>query len=111
MHPGGVPNCPDYVQREAYSHEVSAYGYWPGEGDEGSFYAYTYPAPPKYASWSVKPSVAYYDQALREFLLPYQAVRAAEDPDGLLLTFLQSTYEAAAELASWDRRALERPSS
>jgi hypothetical protein len=107
-HPGGIPNCPDFVMREALSQELSEYGYWPGEGDEGAFYAYAYPAPANYAAWAVKPDAAYYDPAMGEFLLPYQAVRAAEDPDGLLLTFLQSTYEAAAELADWDRRALER---
>ena len=109
LHPGGVPNCPDWVIQEAYSHEVSNHGYWPGAGDEGAFYAYTYPAPPGYAGWPVQPEAAYYDPAWSEFLLPYQAVRAAEDPDGLLLTFLQSTYEAGAELGAWDRRALERP--
>jgi hypothetical protein len=93
---------------EAYSHEVSAFGYWPGEGAEGAFYAYTYPAPRDYPTWPVSPRGARYDSVLGEFLLPYEAVRAAEDPDELLLTFLQSTYEAGAELGSWDRSALER---
>jgi hypothetical protein len=108
LHPGGVPNCPDYVQQAAYSHEVSAYGYWPGRGDEGTFFAYAYPAPPGYPAWSVKPEAAVYDRDFREFMLPYRAVRAADDPDQLLLAFLQSTYEAAAELGRWDRPALER---
>jgi hypothetical protein len=106
-HPGGVPNCPDWVMRAAYSHEVSAHGYWPGAADEGAFYAYAYPAPHGYADWPVEPGAAYYDSALGEFLLPYRAVRAADDPDGMVNAFLRSTYEAAAELAAWDRRALE----
>jgi hypothetical protein len=106
-HPGGVPHCALWVQVEAYSHEVSSCGFWPGGSTEGSFYAYAYPEPDGFAEWKV-PDEAYYDQSLREFILPYAAVRAAEDPDALLLSFLQSTYEAEAELAGWDRANLER---
>jgi hypothetical protein len=108
LHPGGVPNCPDWVQQLAYSHEVSSCGYWPGGSTEGSFYAYAYPTPAGFADWPVQPEAAYFDPALGEFLLPYEAVRTAEDPDAMLLAFCQSTYEAAAELAGWDRSALER---
>ena len=106
-HPGGVPNCADWVQELAYSHEVSSCGFWPGGSAEGSFYAYAYPQPDGFADWPVEPDAAYYDEAMGEFLLPYAAVRAAPDPDGAVLAFLQSTYEAAAELAGWDRAALE----
>ena len=91
----------------AYSHEVSSCGYWPGGSDEGSFYAYAYPAPDGFAAWPVAPEAASYDDALGEFVLPYTAVRHAQDPDALLLAFFQSTYEAAAELAHWDRQPLE----
>ncbi|HEX3462283.1 MAG TPA: DUF5996 family protein [Acidimicrobiales bacterium] len=106
-HPGGVPNCADWVQELAYSHEVSSCGYWPGGSAEGSFYSYAYPAPDGFAEWEVEPGPAYFDKEFGEFLLPYQAVRSADDPEGLLFTFLQSTYTAAAELAGWDRAALE----
>ena len=106
-HPGGVPNCADWVMELAYSHEVSSCGFWPGGGGEGSFYSYAYPEPPGYADWKVEPAAAYYDPALREFILPYAAVRTAVDPDATLLGFLRSTYEAAAELGRWDRDALE----
>jgi hypothetical protein len=106
-HGGGVPNCPDWVQVLAYSHEVSSAGFWPGGGDEGMFYAYAYPEPPGFAEWTVEPGGAYYDGDLHEFLLPYTVVRTAEDPDETLLSFLQSTYQAAATLAHWDRDALE----
>jgi hypothetical protein len=106
-HPGGVPNCADWVQEMAYSHEVSSCGYWPGGSPEGSFYAYAYPAPEGFADWPVEPDSAYYDHELGEFILPYASVRAAEDPDATLLAFFQSTYEAAAELGRWDRAALE----
>jgi hypothetical protein len=106
-HPGGVPNCPDWVQQMAYSHEVSSCGFWPGGSAEGSFYAYAYPQPQGFADWPVQPSAAYYDLSLGEFILPYAAVRLAEDPGTMLLGFFQSTYEAAAELAGWDRAALE----
>jgi hypothetical protein len=108
MHPGGIPNCADWVQQAAYSHEVSSCGYWPGGGgEEGSFYAYAYPQPAGFADWKVEPEAAYYDSTMGEFFLPYEAVRTAADPDAVLLRFLQSTYEAAAELAHWDRAALE----
>lgn len=106
-HPGGVPNCPDRVQELAYSHEVSSCGFWPGGSAEGSFYAYAYPQPRGFERWKVAPDAAYFDAELGEFLLPYEAVRSADDPDARLLTFLQSTYEAAAELARWPRAALE----
>jgi len=110
-HPGGVPNCPDWVQQLAYSHEVSSCGFWPGGSDEGAFYSYAYPQPDGFAEWSVEPDAAYYDTELAEFILPYGAVRTAEDPDALLLDFFQSTYEAAAELTRWDREALETMSA
>jgi hypothetical protein len=106
-HPGGVPNCPDWVMALAYSHEVSSCGFWPGANGEGYFYAYAYPEPKGFADWKVEPSAAYYDRELREFLLPYEAVRGAADPDATLLSFLHSTYEAAADLGRWDRGALE----
>jgi hypothetical protein len=106
---GGVPNCPDWVQELAYSHEVSSCGFWPGGSDEGSFYAYAYPQPEGFADWPVA-APGYYDRTLGEFLLPYRDVRRAADPDAMVLAFLQSTYEAAAELARWDRAALEAPS-
>lgn len=106
-HPGGVPNCPDWVQELAYSHEVSSCGFWPGGGDEGAFYAYAYPQPDGFAEWPIEPAAAYYDKALGEFLLPYTAVRTAADPDATLLSFFRTTYEAAAELAAWDRASLE----
>ena len=106
-HPGGVPNCPDWVQELAYSHEVSSCGLWPGGSDEGSFYAYAYPVPDGFAARPVQPAAAYFDQELGEFILPYRQVRLADDPDAVLLAFFQSTYEAAAELAGWDRNSLE----
>ena len=109
-HPGGAPNCGPQVMWEAYSHEVSSCGYWPGPpGEEGVFYAYAYPDPPGYRDSTVEPAGARWDDGLGEFVLPYELVRTADDPDALLLTFLQSTYEAAAAAAGWDRDALERP--
>jgi uncharacterized protein DUF5996 len=111
-HRGGVPNCADWVMEEAYSHEVSSAGFWPGAGlGEASFYAYAYPAPPGFAAYPVQPQAAYFHQVLGEFILPYESVRTADDPDKTLLSFLQTTYEAAAVLAHWDRRALERGTS
>ena len=107
-HPGGAPNCGPHVMLEAYSHEVSSAGYWPGGDGEGLFYSYAYPEPPGYRDWAVRPAGAAYSAELGEFVLPYDLVRRADDPDGLLLEFLQSTYEAAAETAHWDRAALER---
>ena len=107
-HPGGAPNCGPHVMWEAYSHEVSSAGYWPGPDGEGVFYSYAYPEPPGYRQTSVSPEQASFDEALGEFTLPYTAVREAKDPDALLLDFLQSTYEVAADKAGWDREALER---
>lgn len=106
-HPGGVPNCPDLVQELAYSHEVSSCGYWPGGDSGGAFYAYAYPEPPGFADWRVEPSAAAYDRELGEFLLSYAAVRASADPESTVLAFCQSTYDAAATLAGWDRSSLE----
>ena len=110
LHPGGVPHLPDAVTQEAYSHEVSSAGFWPGDPrlPEPSFYSYAYPTPAGFADWPVRPAGARFEPALGEFVLPYEAVRTADDPDAALLAFLQSTYDAAAELAHWDRPALER---
>lgn len=109
-HPGGVPHMPDVVAREAYSHEVSSCGFWPGGGaiDYPAYYAYAYPTPEGFKDYKIKPKGAFYSNDLGEFLLPYDEVRASDDPDAALLGFLQSTYEAAADLAKWDRAALER---
>jgi hypothetical protein len=109
-HPGGVPNLPDWVAREAYSHEVSSCGFWPGGGATRypAFYAYAYPEPAGFAGAPVRPDGAFYDAGLREFLLPYDRVRQSDSPDATLLEFLQTTYEAAATLGRWDRSALER---
>jgi len=113
QHPGGVPNLPDRVTREAYSHEVSSCGFWAGSSGGAvpypAFYAYAYPEPGAFGEARVSPSQAFYSAELREFILPYDAVRTAADPDDMLLGFLQSTYEAAADLAAWDRAALEQP--
>ncbi len=92
---------------EAYSHEVSSAGYWPGGSEEGTFYSYAYPEPPGFADWDDLPAGAAYDAELGEFVLPYAAVRTADDPDALLADFLQRTYLAAADLGDWDRPALE----
>jgi hypothetical protein len=110
LHPGGIPNLPDDVTREAYSHEVSSAGFWPGgAGGPGGpfFYSYAYPAPDGFADVKVAPAAARFDSALGEFILDYEAVRGAADPDSALLSFLESTYRAAADLAGWDRSALE----
>ena len=111
LHPGGVPGLSDAVTREAYSHEVSSAGFWPGGSgiDTAAFYSYAYPTPDGFKSCAVKPDAAFFHEGLGEFLLPYDAVRTASDPDATLLAFLQSTYEAAATLAKWDRSALECP--
>jgi len=108
-HPGGVPNFPDEVAREAYSHEVSSAGFWPGGGvvDDAAFYSYAYPAPPGFAAAKVRPAQAYWSNELGEFILPYEAVRTASDPERVLMEFLQSTYDAAADLGKWDRQNLE----
>jgi hypothetical protein len=108
-HPGGIPNLPDAVTREAYSHEVSSAGFWPGGGavDYPAFYSYAYPAPAGFAAAPVRPEAAFFHAQLGEFILPYDAVRNAATPDAVLLDFLQTTYEAAANGANWDRAALE----
>ncbi len=108
-HPGGFPNIADRVTQEAYSHEVSSAGFWPGTGlGEAAFYAYAYPTPAGFNKYPVQPHAAYFHDKLGEFILPYEAVRTAENPDETLMSFLQTTYEAAATLADWDRHALER---
>jgi len=109
LHPGGIPALPDSITQEAYSHEVSSAGFWPGGGgvDEAMFYSYAYPVPDGFAGRSVKPAAARFEQTLGEFLLPYESVRTSADPQEDLTSFLQSTYEAAADLAEWDRQALE----
>ena len=108
-HPGGIPNLSDAVTREAYSHEVSSAGFWPGGGaiEEPAYYSYAYPVPAGFATAKALPDAAYFHEALGEFVLPYEAVRLAGDPDAMLMDFFQSTYAAAADLAKWDRRALE----
>jgi hypothetical protein len=108
-HPGGVPNLPDAVAREAYSHELSSAGFWPGGGqiDYPAFYSYAYPAPDGFAAAKVQPAEAFYSKELGEFILPYDAVRTAHDPETVLMAFLQSTYQAAADLGKWDRKDLE----
>jgi hypothetical protein len=108
-HPGGAPNCGPHVMHEAYSHEVSSAGYWPGPDGEGVFYSYAYPEPEGFRSVELGVPDARWDDALAEFVLPYEAVRGAADPDDLLLRFLQRSYEAAADRAGWDRPGLERP--
>ena len=106
--PGGVPNCADWVMEEAYSKELSSAGFWPGAGlGEAAFYSYAYPEPDGYREREIEPEAAYYLDDMGEFGLPYEVVRTADDPDAALLSFLQSTYEAAADLADWDRDALE----
>jgi len=109
-HPGGVPHVPDAVSRDAYDQEVSSAGFWPGGGAIApSYYSYAYPAPDGFAQARVQPAAAGFNTDLCEFLLPYEAVRSCNDPDATLLAFLQSTYEAAANLAHWDRKFLEGP--
>lgn len=107
-HPGGAPNCGPHVMHEAYSHEASSCGYWPGGSTEGTFYSYAYPEPDGYRDRPVRPAQARYDTDLAEFVLPYEAVRQAAEPRAVLLDFLQTTYDAAAEQANWDRPSLER---
>jgi hypothetical protein len=110
LHPGGVPGLPDAVTREAYSHEVSSAGFWPGNATfpTAAFYSYAYPEPPGFRGRPA-PSGAYFDEKLGEFMLPYDTVRAATDPDGLVLDFLARTYESAADAAGWDRARLDCP--
>ena len=111
-HPGGFPNLPDRITREAYSHECISAGWWPGTAAgpvrEPAFYAYAYPEPVGCPTAAIRPRAASYHLDLREWVLPYEAVRNARDPDAMLLEFLESTYEVAADLGGWDRRALER---
>jgi hypothetical protein len=109
LHPGGVPNLSDEVVREAYSHEVSSAGFWPGGGaiPYPAFYSYAYPEPEGFRSAVVRPDAAFFSNDLSEFILPYEGVRTAVDPDAALLEFLQSTYEAAADASKWDRASVE----
>jgi hypothetical protein len=110
VHPGGVRNLADWVVREAYSHECISAGWWPGGGavSEPAFYSYAYPEPAGFADTRVWPDAAYYSRDLGEFILPYEAVRTADDPTRMVLEFFESTYNAGADLAGWDRRALDR---
>ncbi len=105
LHPGGIPNLPDDVTREAYSHEVSSAGFWAGGGpiDDAAFYSYAYPGPDGFSDAPVNPDAAYFDKDFGEFILPYEAVRTSADPEKTLMAFLESTYEAAASLGNWDR--------
>jgi hypothetical protein len=109
LHPGGFPNLPDRITREAYSHEVSSAGFWPGSASGGPpiFYSYAYPSPEGFAAARVEPEAARWDEGYGEFVLDYDAVRTAKDPDETLLRFLQTTYAAAADLGQWDRNALD----
>ena len=108
-HPGGVPHLPDEITREAYSQEVSSLGFWPGNAAMPTpvFYSYAYPEPLGFSEAKVRPDAAYYEPKLHEFILPYEAVRNAEQPDQVLLDFAQSAYDAASKLGKWDRAALE----
>ena len=108
-HPGGVPHLPDAITREAYSQEVSSLGFWPGNEamPQAIFYSYAYPEPKGFSEAKVKPEAASYNPQVKEFILPYDVVRAAESPDEMLLAFAQSTYDAASTLGNWDRAALE----
>ena len=108
-HPGGVPHLPDAITREAYSQEVSSLGFWPGNVAMPTpvFYSYAYPEPPGFAEAKIQPGAAFYEPKLHEFILPYDAVRSAENPDEALLEFAQSAYDAASKLAKWDRASLE----
>lgn len=109
QHPGGIPNMPDWVTREAYSHEEHSVGFWPGGyGLDAVFYAYMYPSPDGFSQANVEPRSATWNAQLKEFVLPYEAVRASSDPDDAVLRFFRSTYDAGATLAGWDRAALER---
>ncbi|HJV80167.1 DUF5996 family protein [Noviherbaspirillum sp.] len=109
-HPGGVPNCPDWVIQEAYSHELSSCGFWPGSDAMPApvFYAYAYPEPAGFKTVQIRPDTASYDTTLGEFILPYAELRQSHAPDAVLLEFLQSAYEAAANLGQWDRASVER---
>lgn len=108
-HPGGIPHMPDWITREAYSHEVSSCGFWPGGGaiPYAAFYSYAYPEPAGFSAASIQPPEAFYSREFGEFILPYDTVRQSGSPDDTLLEFLQTTYEAAADLGKWDRESLE----
>jgi hypothetical protein len=107
-HPGGVPNCPDWVMVESESHQNWTGGWWSlGDGRGPAFYAYAYPEPPGFRTAAVRPQEASFDSRFGEFMLPYDAVRSTADPDAAVVQFLQSTYEVGADLGGWDRRALE----
>ena len=106
-HPGGAPNCGDWVMVEGYSRELSSCGFWPGGGEEGAFYSYAYPEPAGFAEYPVAPDAAYYSHENGQFLLPYEEVRASDSPDEVLAAFLHSTYEAAADRGNWPRASLE----
>jgi hypothetical protein len=108
-HPGGVPHLPDEITREAYSQEVSSLGFWPGNAAAPTpiFYSYAYPEPAGFSEAKVQPDAALYETKLREFILPYEMVRTAGEPDQVLLEFAQSAYDAASRLGKWDRAALE----
>jgi len=110
QHPGGIPGLPDRITREAYSHEESSAGFWPGgvTAAEPIFYSYAYPEPAGFRSANVAPAAARFDETLGEFVLPYEEVRRSAIPETELMNFLQSSYDAAAKLADWDRKALER---
>ena len=110
-HPGGAANLGNWVMEEAYSHECSSLGFWPGGAaiPEPVFYAYAYPEPEGFRNYPIAPAAARYDDTMREFVLPYEAVRTSATPDNTLLEFAQTTYAAAADLGRWDRGALERP--
>jgi len=109
LHPGGIPNMPDRVMQEAYSHEVSSCGFWPGSEQfpHPVFYAYCYPTPASFGEQPVKPAQAFYSTEMGEFFLKYEDVSQAADPENNLLEFLETTYIAAANTGNWDRKALE----
>lgn len=109
LHPGGIPGLPDAITREAYSHQVSSAGFWPGDAKSEfpAFYSYAYPTPEGFAAARIAPDAAYFDKHLGEFVLPYDAVRRSHDPEAALAAFLQSTYDAAADLGGWDRASLD----
>jgi hypothetical protein len=109
-HPGGIPHLPDWITREAYSHEVSSCGFWAGseQMSQPMFYSYAYPEPEGYSTATVRPGGAGYNSGLREFIFPYDEVRQSTSPDNALLEFLQSSYEAAADFGAWNRSELER---
>jgi hypothetical protein len=109
LHPGGVPNIPAVVMQEAYSHEVSSCGFWPGNEQfpHPVFYSYCYPTPPEFSQQPVKPNEAFFSEEMGEFMLLYEVVQRSDDPEDVLMQFLHTTYEAAANTAHWDRKALE----